>query len=817
MKKFVKWILGIIVLSLTTNSCELNPSPSITTAALTPTAVLPSPIAIFPTDTLIPIPIGKTIVVTSAEDNGTGTLRQALLDAQIGDVVTFDSAVFDPKNPAEIKLMSGLPPISQGYLTIEASNAGVILDGSQAGGNWTPGIEIDSEHNIIRGLQVIHFTGPGILLDSAAQFNTIGGDRNDGLGPLGQGNLFSDTSDGIGIRGSDNVVAGNLVGTDVTGLGKMGSRAPGIFLEENASRNIIGPNNIIAYNGTSGYSGGIEIRSLNASANTITANSIHDNTAPGIYYNISDGSQPITPTIPIIFDFALTSGTVGGTTCPECIVEIFSTNTTDGEVFEGSATADQNGYFFLNKGQDFTGPSLTATSRSSESNTSEFSAPTSGTRRVLIMQNGNELSRTKFETKPSNELEDNHIGQLFDKLYLNDDLQAILNSEVVGLGTKYVKLTITEAEPETNSGTIKEPVRWDIPEFSFTAKPEDFITGLSENGITVDYILTFWDKANHPQGWQPAVSRFKTQEEIDRYLEYVRFIVRHFKGRVSYYEIWNEPDIRSPLQWIQPDDYINLVKQTVPVIRAEDPNAKIVVGGTSRMSNPDTQAYLFSLLNSDIMPLVDVISWHPFYGDSPENNSNYYFAYPSTVEQIKATAISHGFTGKYRADEFVYRSPDCTWCDPGDVSYSNVTSAKYTARDIVLNLGMDVGVGVGGSSSLRLNLYSVVQNLCTLMAGAKPESLPVDIQTQATNIKSFGFSLPNGDRLLALWTDDVAVDDDPGVSSTVTIPGFSKWTATGIDILNSIEQKLITSNENGDLVIQNFLIKDYPIIIRLSK
>ena len=739
------------------------------------------------------------------------------MDATAGDIIIFDSTAFPPKNPVVIALKSGLPPITQGYMTLDASNAGIILDGSQAGGNWTPGIEIVSEHNLIQGLQVVHFTGPGILLNPPARFNIIGGDRNIGAGPLGQGNLFSDTSDGVGIKGSDNVITGNLIGTDVTGSGKMGNRAPGIFLEENASRNVIGPDNIIAYNGTSGYSGGIEIRSLHANANIITANNIRGNTAPGIYYNINDAARGTYSTPPIILDFDFAAGTAQGMTCPNCNVEIFSTSASDGEVFEGSVAADQNGSFSFKKGQGFAGPSLTATSRSADGNTTEFSAPTLETQRVLIFQEGNGLPRDILKSKPASELDDNRIGQLFDKLYLNEGLQGILNSEIVGLGTKYVKLTITEAEALTTAGTQEEPVRWDIPEFSFDPEQEEFITNLAKNGVTVDYILTFWDKANHPQGWQPAVSRFKTQEEIDHYLEYVRFIVNHFKGRVSSYEIWNEPNNTMPLQWIQPDEYINLVRQTVPVIRAEDPEAKIVIGGTTGLSNPDSQAYLFTLLESDIMPLVDVFTWHPFYADSPEYNSAYYYAYPSLVSQIKSTAVAHGFDGEYRADEVLYRSPDCFWCAPNDFLNSNVTAAKYYARGIILNLGMDVGVGVAGSSSVRREQYTVVQNLCTLMAGARPDSISLDIQSQATNIKSYGFTLPNGDNLLTLWNDGQAVDTDPGIPSTLIISGYAGWKATGIDVLNGIEQGLISTNENGNMVIRDFLLKDYPIIIRLSK
>ena len=39
----------------------------------------------------------------------------------------------------------------------------------------------------------------------------------------------------------------------------------------------------------------------------------------------------------------------------------------------------------------------------------------------------------------------------------------------------------------------------------------------------------------------------------------------------------------------------------------------------------------------------------------------------------------------------------------------------------------------------------------------------------------------------------------------------------GIDVLHGFEQELITEVENGSLIVRNFLIKDYPIILRLIR
>ena len=77
------------------------------------------------------------------------------------------------------------------------------------------------------------------------------------------------------------------------------------------------------------------------------------------------------------------------------------------------------------------------------------------------------------------------------------------------------------------------------------------------------------------------------------------------------------------------------------------------------------------------------------------------------------------------------------------------------------------------------------------------------------------YSNTDGDKLVALWRNDELVEDDPGVSSTLTFPGTSAQKVIGIDVLHGFEQELIIEILDGNLVIRNLLIKDYPIILRL--
>lgn len=197
----------------------------------------------------------NTLVVNTTADSGEGSLRKCLENARYGDTIIFDSLIFPPDNPAMISLSSPLPAITQGNITIDASNAGVILDGNEL--QDCMGINLDSDRNIIRGLQILFFPDAGINIEG--NDNTIGGDRGGGKGPVGQGNVVSGNggNGAIIISGDDNTVIGNLIGTDVSGYMVIGNEGIGVHIFGRNNR--IGgtqpwERNIISGNGYAGVS-----------------------------------------------------------------------------------------------------------------------------------------------------------------------------------------------------------------------------------------------------------------------------------------------------------------------------------------------------------------------------------------------------------------------------------------------------------------------------------------------------------------------------------------------------------------------------------
>lgn len=858
MKKLIPLFLCVTFLALVLSAgCGPGPSPSAIPATLAPTPIPPTP-----TPTM---PVTEAIVVSSAADSGPGTLRQALLGAGAGDVITFDPAVFPPSAPVTITLNSALPAISQGCLTLDASNAGVILDGSELAGAGAVGLVIGSDGNTVRGLRIVNFATDG--MDIGGKNNTIGGDRGVGAGPLGQGNLLSGNGErGLLLGGegaSYNTIAGNYIGTDSSGTLALGNglngvhmngashnqvvgnlisgnhsygidlccqgteyntfsgnyigtdasgaialgNSDGIVIHDGAGHNVIGADNIIAYNGAHG----IVIQGPGSASNTITRNSIHDNGELGIDLQDSGNTGLAAPWLA---DSDLGAGTLQGAACAGCIVEIFSTGSDEGDSYEGQTIADGSGVFAFDKGTAFTGPHLTATSTDAGGNTSELSEPRSAAVGSVILQEGNSLPKTRPEHKPSRNLENNHMGDAVVLDVDSEESAAWVTNHASELGLKWMRVSLDMWDWDQVEST------GDFSEHYINPYQDQAVTDLASNGFTIVYTLLYWDEPLLQL--QEGDSRFRTEDEIQRYLDYVKFLVHNFKDRIEYYQIWNEPDVAyvgpepAPQQHVKIADYINLVERTIPVIRQEYPQAKIIVGNVSGLRYPAANDYLFSVVSSEIMPLVDGVSWHPMYGDSPEYQPEYWYGYPSLAQKIKDVSTSHGFGGEYMGEEMSWSAAQSP--NPGEPpEYTEMAAAKYFARAIVMHLSMGAWAGVGGGGYPgALPVAKAIRNLSTVMAGGEPASVPVQIQSEAANIMGYGFSLPNGDRLFALWTDGVAVDEDPGVKATLTFPGFSARKVIGLDVLNGFEQELIAETENGSLVIRNLLVKDYPIILRIT-
>ena len=375
-----------------------------------------------------------TIAVNSLEDTNTRddavTLREAILLSE--GSLTFDvlaaaeqDQVFPPVGrgiadainfgiSGTIMLPSGLPNITDNGTVIDASSQwsglwpggepGVILDGTNAG---VDGLVFTGAANChTRGLFVTRFggfDGSGIVIHRGSRFNHVGGTG------AGWRNIISGNGTAVDISGmgvDSNVVFGNYLGTDVTGTADLGNSRHGVGLRNGARSNIIGgaglyEGNIIAFNDWSGVSVG----GTGTDFNTISGNSIHDNTGPGIDLT-AGGNGGIR--VPAITWCSLAGDTLtvsGDYPTANATVEVFRTDSSgqEGQTYLGSLVTSEIGEFSYSlsvMGKEISiDDAIVITTTDTNGNTSEFSPPltwtesaTSPPDSILVNIDGRKLS-----------------------------------------------------------------------------------------------------------------------------------------------------------------------------------------------------------------------------------------------------------------------------------------------------------------------------------------------------------------------------------------------------------------------------------------
>jgi hypothetical protein len=821
--------------------------------------------------TVAPRGSDRTIVVTSPGDSGPGTLRRALLDARRGDAIGFDVTVFPPAAPVTITLASPLPALLQGDVILDASNAGVILDGSQLDGEDVHGLDIRSDGNVVRGLAIIGFPGASVALREGASDNVVRDNLLTGPGSFGvgiwdaetAGNTIRDNTigtdrsgqaagdlsrDGIHIHAAtsnavtDNLIAGvgqsgvyvccgaadNRVSANIIGLARDGTTAlpngqAGVTVDQGAHGTVIGPGNLIAHNPV-----GVAVTGENSVGNTITRNRVDSNTE-GI--SLIDGGNGELPP-PTVIGFDLSAGTIEGVTCANCTVEVFSTADDQGDAYEGTSSSDRLGYFTLDLGGALDGPHLTATATDGVGNTSGFSRPTSGDRRGVDLQTGNTHPKTLIPTHGGSELTETYIGDQLGGLraliHTQDDARHFLDF-YERMGYDWTRLSLDTFDW---SEVVDDPTLYSRKEVD--ALHDWFITELADRGVTIVYCLVFWDEQidpNQPLDW----SRFEDEAEVKRCLDYARFVADHFKGRIAYYEILNETFYQADSDFTQQnitlEAYSNLVYSATQVIREEDPAARIIAGPAPAVYEQACYDYELGILSSDdIMPVVDGVSWHP--GPYPVELGGavtHLYRVPETVQEMQTTAEAHGFSGEYVPEEIQWPTAyNPSPSEPWNV-YSETVSAKYYGRGILDHRGMGLPALLAGTASEgNLPKMDVIRNLANLLAGAAAMPLPLQVQSTLTDVVSWTFAYEGGDGyLVGLWQDGFASNEiEPGTSLTLTAPGLAatqqglargEWYAIGYDVLHSFRQPLDAYRDGDSLVIPNLHVRDYPLVLRLAQ
>lgn len=205
-------------------------------------------------------------------------------------------------------------------------------------------------------------------------------------------------------------------------------------------------------------------------------------------------------------------------------------------------------------------------------------------------------------------------------------------------GVKWVRIGQYENSSEQTS--------WDWVEqtpghYAATVDVDEAIRSLTDNGVAVEVELQYsnplyqGDPGSRPkrvilpppgigQNNEPVNPIFlppKTDEQIEAFLKYARFMVSRYKSTIKYWEFWNEPNIG---YW-RPQTHTNeelidkarwygrVLSRVADVIHSTDPQAKVIFGG---LAGPDLVFSLAAL--SECASKIDIFAYHtyPGFGDN---------------------------------------------------------------------------------------------------------------------------------------------------------------------------------------------------------
>jgi Peptidase family C25 len=272
------------------------------------------------------------------EINGTGTNSNVVLGNYIGTNVAGTGAV--PNNDG-VKVANGAQSNTIGGLTSTPGTA----SGNVISGNNSDGIEflgtatiITSSNNVqgnliglqAGGLALLRNTSNGVLIDNSSS-NTIGGSTTTARNIITGGTSVN--SDGVDIQDNpsdNNVIAGNYIGTDISGTLDFGAGGDGVRLSGTGpDTNTIGgsttapgtaPGNVISGNNGDG----VEITASGTTGNLVQGNLI--GTQANGTSALANGTNGV-----LISSLAATNTIGGSTTTPGTgLGNVISGNGTNG-------------------------------------------------------------------------------------------------------------------------------------------------------------------------------------------------------------------------------------------------------------------------------------------------------------------------------------------------------------------------------------------------------------------------------------------------------------------------------------------------------
>jgi hypothetical protein len=140
-----------------------------------------------------------------------------------------------------------------------------------------------------------------------------------------------------------------------------------------------------------------------------------------------------------------------------------------------------------------------------------------------------------------------------------------------------------------------------------------------------------WANGGHPINWPPTTAVIGSSKDAEpitgvrKWKEFVAFLAQEFAGQIEYWSIWNEPDLEDYFHGSD-SQYINQV--LLPAVEAihqvessSNPPIDLKICAPD-VSNDGIATTLYEVLQSSAGPDLDIVSFHAYSHQSPEQKAS---------------------------------------------------------------------------------------------------------------------------------------------------------------------------------------------------
>ncbi len=177
--------------------------------------------------------------------------------------------------------------------------------------------------------------------------------------------------------------------------------------------------------------------------------------------------------------------------------------------------------------------------------------------------------------------------------------------------------------------------------------------------------------------------------KMDSWRNYVKTVAERYKGRIKYYEIFNEPNFGGGNGCLEASEYLPYLEAANRVLKDVDPSSRTVGFSATGDFGGRLSYFLENSFKAGGLKYADIVSFHPYSARQLDGSSS---SADAQIDEIKALIRKHNDGKEVPAWNtelyYLFNGP------------SNFRAGLFEAHHVAWRFLTDLGEGVGQSASV---------------------------------------------------------------------------------------------------------------------